>query len=75
MWDNSWLKPDLTDGFPYASIVDDKKIPDAPSAITFREIRGYNEWLDGLDYEDFEAVLSMTEEDLAQGEVEATFSF
>ncbi len=75
LWDNSWLLDELTYGFPYASIVDDKKIPDAPSAITFREIRGYNEWLDGLDYEDFEAVLSMTEDDLAQGEVEATFSF
>jgi len=75
LWDNSWLKPDLTDGFPYASIVVESKQPTVPSAITFREIRGYNEWLDGLDYEDFEAVLSMTEEDLAQGEVEATFTF
>ena len=74
LWDNSWLKPDLTDGFPYASIVDDKKIPDAPSAITFREIRGYNEWLDSLDYEDLEAVQSMTAEDLAQGEVVGSFT-
>ena len=74
LWDHSWLLDELTDGFPYASIVVESKLPTVPSTITFREIRGYNEWLDSLDYEDFEAVQSMTAEDLAQGEVVGSFT-
>lgn len=74
LWDNSWLLDEHTDGFPYSSIVVETKLPTVPSIITFREIRGYNEWLDSLDYEDFEAVQSMTAEDLAQREVVGTFT-
>ncbi len=54
-------------------LVSDKTKKSKKSTITFREIRGYNEWLDSLDYEDFEAVQSMTAEDLAQREVVGTF--
>lgn len=56
------------------SLVSDKTKKSKKSIITFREIRGYNEWLDSLDYEDFEAVQSMTAEDLAQREVVGTFT-
>lgn len=82
LWDNSWLLDEFTDGFPYSSIVDELKLPAIPSAITFREIRGYNEWLDGLEEgdsdlpraEDMETLELLTDEIFEQkGEPIMTF--
>lgn len=51
LWNNSWLKTELTDGFPNISIVAQDKLPKSPS-ITFRERRSYNEWLEKQLYEE-----------------------
>ena len=44
IWNNSWLKPSLTEGFPYTSVIDKTKLPKATN-FDFRETRSYNEWL------------------------------
>ncbi len=53
LWNNSWLKPSLVDGFPTDSIIDQDKLPESPS-ITFRETRSYNEWVESQLLEDEE---------------------
>ncbi len=52
LWNNSWLKPELTDNFPYSTIVEAQKLKETDKVITFREIRSYNEWLDSEDWDD-----------------------
>ena len=43
LWNNSWLKPELTDSIPLASIVDKETLENTTPIITFREIRAYEE--------------------------------
>lgn len=50
LWNNSWLKPTLTDGFPYDSIIDTQTLKNAKNRITFRERRNYDEWVDSEDW-------------------------
>ena len=84
LWNNSWLKPELTDGFPYKSIVNEEKRDEATatSTITFREIRHYNEWLDSREMDAEEVVGEVdddfekpSEEELKKMNVIATFKF
>lgn len=41
LWNNSWLKPDITKGFPGTSVVVAEKLPVNNSVINFRENMGY----------------------------------
>lgn len=43
LWNNSFLKPTLTTGFPQQSVVDKKTLKKITSVITFRERRAYME--------------------------------
>jgi len=43
LWNNSWLKPSLTKGFPTDSIVNKETLKKNDSVITFRETRAYFE--------------------------------
>ena len=43
LWNNDWLKPDLTQDLPYESIVDKETLKKVTPVITFRETRVYNE--------------------------------
>lgn len=52
LWDNTWLSPALTEGFPQASIVDRDLLANLTPIITFRETRVYTVPYDGDD-EDF----------------------
>jgi hypothetical protein len=41
LWNIAWLKPELTDGFPQGSIVDQETLAKITPVITFRETRAY----------------------------------
>ena len=41
LWNNSWLKPELTNNFPQCSIVNQGTLAKVTPVITFREIRAY----------------------------------
>lgn len=41
IWNNSWLKPELTKGFPIASVCDNATLKKITPVITFRETRAY----------------------------------
>lgn len=43
LWDNSWLKPELTRGFPQATVCDKAILRKVTPVITFRETRAYYE--------------------------------
>lgn len=43
LWNNYWLKAELTTSIPYASIVDGETLKKVTPVITFREMRRYNE--------------------------------
>ena len=43
LWNNDWLKAELTTNIPYESIVDGEILKKVTSVITFRETRRYNE--------------------------------
>lgn len=43
LWNNDWLKAELTTNIPYESIVDGEILKKVTPVITFRETRRYNE--------------------------------
>ncbi len=43
LWNNSWLKTELTSQLPYKSIINQDILSTTGSIITFRETRAYNE--------------------------------
>jgi len=43
LWNNSWLKKELTEDFPYKSIVDIDILKKSKGVITFRERRAYED--------------------------------
>lgn len=43
LWNNDWLKAELTDNIPYDSIVDGETLKKVTPVITFREVRAYLE--------------------------------
>lgn len=43
LWNNDWLKAELTTNIPYESIVDEETLKKVTPVITFRETRRYNE--------------------------------
>lgn len=43
LWNNDWLKAELTTNIPYESIVDEEILKKVTPVITFRETRRYNE--------------------------------
>ena len=43
LWDNDWLKTELTTNIPYDSVVDGETLKKVTPVITFRENRAYNE--------------------------------
>lgn len=43
LWNNDWLKAELTTNIPYESIVDGELLKKVTPVITFRETRRYNE--------------------------------
>ena len=43
LWNISWLKAELSDGFPQSSIVNQETLAKVTPIITFRETRRYNE--------------------------------
>lgn len=43
IWNNSWLKPELTNDFPIASVCDNVLLKKITPVITFRETRAYYE--------------------------------
>lgn len=43
LWNNDWLKSELTINLPYESIVDGETLKKVTPVITFRETRVYNE--------------------------------
>ena len=44
LWNNDWLKAELTTNIPYESIVDGEILKKVTPVITFRETRMYNEY-------------------------------
>lgn len=44
LWNISWLNPDLTNGFPQSSIINQETLAKVTPIITFREIRAYEEF-------------------------------
>lgn len=44
LWNNDWLKSELTTNLPYESIVDEDALKKVTPVITFRETRKYNEF-------------------------------
>lgn len=45
LWNNEWLKPEITDKFPYNSIVNKETLKKVTPVIMFRETRAYNDYL------------------------------
>ena len=45
LWNNTWLRPELTKGFPQTSVVNKKTLSKCDFVITFRETRAYDELL------------------------------
>jgi hypothetical protein len=43
LWNNDWLKPELTINLPYDSVVDGEALKKVTPVITFREMRRYEE--------------------------------
>lgn len=43
LWNNDWLKSELTTYLPYDSVVDGETLKNVTPVITFRETRAYNE--------------------------------
>lgn len=43
LWNNSWLRPELTDGFPETSVINSDTLAKVTPIITFRETRAYEE--------------------------------
>lgn len=43
LWNLTWLKPELTEGFPTDTIVDSETLKNLTPVITFRERRAYDE--------------------------------
>ena len=43
LWNNDWLKSELTTNLPYDSVVDGETLKNVTPVITFRETRRYNE--------------------------------
>ena len=43
LWNNEWLKSDLTHNLPYDSIVNKDTLKKVTPIIVFRETRAYNE--------------------------------
>ena len=44
LWNNDWLKAELTTNIPYDSVVDGDALKKVTPVITFRETRRYNEF-------------------------------
>ena len=44
LWNNAWLKTELTNNFPQPSIVNKETLAKVTPVITFRETRAYNEF-------------------------------
>lgn len=44
LWNIDWLNPDLTNGFPQSSIINQETLAKVTPIITFREIRAYEEF-------------------------------
>lgn len=45
LWNNTWLKPALTKGFPLSSIVDKNTLRKNDSIIVFKETRAYRDFI------------------------------
>lgn len=43
LWNNDWLKAELTTNIPYDSVVDGETLKNVTPVITFRETRRYEE--------------------------------
>lgn len=65
LWDNSWLKPKYTKGFPLASVVDRERLENYSSdrvEIVFKETRSYLE-----DYDDLVEAVMLQEQAFLDG--------
>lgn len=51
LWNNSWLKSELTNSFPQCSVVNQETLAKVTPIITFREIRAYYEVFNEADLE------------------------
>ena len=49
LWNNDWLKDELTEDFPQKSIVNSETLAKVTPVITFRETRAYLESIDDDD--------------------------
>lgn len=43
LWNNAWLRPELTKGFPQASVVNKDTLNKGDNVIVFKETRAYDE--------------------------------
>lgn len=49
IWNNSWLKPELLEGFPYNTICDAEQLKELSPVISFKKRNVYDEEEDGED--------------------------
>lgn len=57
LWNNNWLKPELTDGFSQCPIVNKDTLAKVTPVITFKEKRAYDEAYESMDNIDFEDII------------------
>ena len=68
LWNNDWLKSELTDNFPYDSVVNRETLKKVSPVITFRETRAYSEAPDYLqEHKKRSEYYLPTDEDIKEG--------
>lgn len=68
LWNNEWLRPELTANIPYDSVVDGETLKKVTPVITFRETRAYSEAPDYLqEHKKRSEYYLPTDEDIKEG--------